>query len=129
MTANLAKEGRQLTRKLLFYQSIISIVLTLFFTLYFGNYAGISALYGGLICLFPAMVFALLTFRYTGASQNQLVVRSFNKGNKLKFIFTIVLFVVAYKWPNLQPLPLMVSYFVTLMAQWPIIIILSRVNR
>ena len=129
MTANLAKEGRQLTRKLLFYQSIISIVLTLFFTLYFGNYAGISALYGGLICLFPAMVFALLAFRYTGASQNQLVVRSFNKGNKLKFIFTIVLFVVAYKWPNLQPLPLMVSYFVTLMAQWPIIIILSRVNR
>ena len=129
MTANLAKEGRQLTRKLLFYQSITSIILTLFFTLYFGNYAGISALYGGLICLFPAMVFALLAFRYTGASQNQLVVRSFNKGNKLKCIFTIVLFVVAYKWPNLQPLPLMVSYFVTLMAQWPIIIILSRVNR
>jgi ATP synthase protein I len=129
LTANLAKEGRQLTRKLLFYQSITSIILTLFFTLYFGNYAGISALYGGLICLFPAMVFALLAFRYTGASQNQLVVRSFNKGNKLKFIFTIVLFVVAYKWPNLQPLPLMVSYFVTLMAQWPIIIILSRVNR
>jgi ATP synthase protein I len=39
------------------------------------------------------------------------------------------MFVVVYKWPNLQPLPLMISYIVTLMAQWPIIIILSRVER
>jgi len=82
-----------------------------------------------MICLLSGTVFAFLAFRYSGASQNQLVVRSFNKGSKLKFIITIVLFVMAYEWPNLQPLPLMISYFVTLMAQWPIIIILSRVNR
>jgi ATP synthase protein I len=56
-------------------------------------------------------------------------VRGFNKGSKLKFIITIVMFVMVYKWPNLQPLPLLISYFVTLMAQWPIIIFLSRVNR
>ena len=129
MATSLTKEGRQLASKVLFYQSIIAIVLTLFFTLYSGKYSGISALYGGLICLFPGMVFAFLAFRYAGASQNKLVVRSFNKGSKLKFIFTIVLFVMAYKWSNLQPLPLLVSYIVTLMAQWPVIILISRVSR
>ena len=128
MATSLAQEGRQLATKVLIYQSIIAIVLTLFFTLYSGKYSGISAFYGGMICLFPGMVFAFLAFRYAGASQNKLVVRSFNKGSKLKFIFTIVLFFVVYKWPNLQPLPLLISYVVTLMAQWPVIILVSRVN-
>ena len=118
-----------MARKVLFYQSIIVLFFTIIFTVYTGKYSGISALYGGIICLVTGFMFAFLAFRYAGASQNQLVVRSFNKGSKLKFLLTIVMFVVIYKWPNLQPLPLMISYFVTLMAQWPIIIFLSRVDR
>ncbi|MBU3003450.1 ATP synthase subunit I [Paraglaciecola arctica] len=128
MASSLAQEGRQLAKKVLFYQSLITIVLTLVFTFFSGKYAGISAFYGGIASVLPAMVFAFLAFKYTGASQNKLVVRSFNKGSKLKFLFTIVLFVLVYKWPNLQPFPLLVSYVVTLMAQWPIIIFCSRVE-
>jgi ATP synthase protein I len=129
LATSLTQEGRKLAIKVLIYQSITAIVLTLFFIFYFGIYSGISAFYGGLICILPGMIFAFLAFRYAGASKNKLVVRSFNKGSKLKFIFTIVLFFVVYKWPDLQPLPLLISYVVTLMAQWPIIIIVSRVNR
>jgi ATP synthase protein I len=129
LATSLTDEGRQLVTKVLFYQSLIALLLTFIFTLYSGENSGISAFYGGLICLLPAMVFAFLAFRYAGASQNRLVVRSFNKGSKLKFILTIVLFVMVYKWPNLQPIPLIVSYVVTLMAQWPIIIFISRVVR
>lgn len=129
MATSLTQEGRKLARKVLFFQSIVALVLALFFTFYDGKFSGISAFYGGLICLIPASVFAYLAFRFAGASQNKLVVRSFNKGSKLKFIFTIVLFVLAYQWPNLHPLPLMVSYVVTLVAQWPIIIFVSRVDR
>jgi ATP synthase protein I len=129
LATNYAQEGRDLAKKVIFYQSLIVIVFTLLFTVFLGKYSGISAFYGGVICLVTGFVFAFLAFRYAGASQNQLVVRSFNKGSKLKFLFTIVMFVVVYKWPNLQPLPLLISYFVTLMAQWPIIILLSRVDR
>lgn len=129
MATSLTQEGRQLATKVLVYQSIIAIVLALFFSLYLGKYSGISALYGGLICILPGIVYACLVFKYSGASQNRLVVRSFNTGSKLKFIFTIVLFVLAYKWSNIQPLPLLISYVVTLMGQWPIIIFISRVSR
>lgn len=129
MATSLAQQGRQLAKKVLFFQSIVAIVLASFFTIYYGKYEGISALYGGLICILPASVFALLFFRYAGASQNKLVVRSFNKGSKFKFIFTIVLFILVYKWQNLQPLALLITYIVTLMAQWPIIIFLNRVTR
>jgi len=129
LATSLTQEGRQLARKVLFYQALIVTLFTLLFTIFLGKYSGISALYGGVICLVTGAVFAFLAFRFAGASQNQLVVRSFNKGSKLKFIITIVMFVMVYKWQNLQPLPLLVSYFVTLMAQWPIIIFLSRVER
>lgn len=128
MATSLAKEGRQLATKVLFYQSLIAIVLTVLFTLYSDKYSGLSAIYGGLVCVLPGAVFAFLAFRYAGASQIKLVVQSFNKGSKLKFIFSIVLFVMLFQWPNLQPLPLLISYVVTLMAQWPIIILVSRVR-
>jgi ATP synthase protein I len=129
LATSLTQEGRQLARKVLFYQALIVTLFTLVFTIFLGEYSGISALYGGVVCLVTGAVFAFIAFRFAGASQNQLVVRSFNKGSKLKFIITIVMFVMVYKWQNLQPLPLLVSYFVTLMAQWPIIIFLSRVDR
>ena len=125
----MTQKGRNLARKILFFQSLIVVVIALFFSVYLGKYSGLSALYGGMICLVSGTVFAFLAFRYAGASQIELVVRSFNKGSKLKFIFTIVMFVVVYRWPSLQPLPLITSYIVTLMAQWPIIIILSCVER
>ena len=129
LATSVTQEGRNLARKILFFQSLIVVVIALFFTLYLGKYSGLSALYGGMICLVSGAVFAFLAFRYAGANQIKLVVRSFNKGSKLKFIFTIVMFVVVYRWPSLQPLPLITSYIVTLMAQWPIIIILSCVER
>ncbi|WP_456095274.1 ATP synthase subunit I [Paraglaciecola psychrophila] len=125
----MAQEGRKFARKVLFYQCLVAILLALIFSVFIGKYTGISALYGGLICVVPGKVFAFLAFRYAGASQNQLVVRSFNKGSKLKFLITIVMFAVIFRWPNLQPLPLFISYFVTLMVQWPIIIFLSRADR
>jgi ATP synthase protein I len=129
LVTSLAQEGRQLARKVLFYQSLIAIFLAFIFSVFIGKYTGISVLYGGFTCVVPGTVFALLAFRYAGASQNQLVVRSFNKGSKLKFLITIVMFAVIFRWPNLQPLPLFISYFVTLMVQWPIIIFLSRADR
>lgn len=129
MAASLAQKGRQLANKVLIYQSVIAVILGFLYTILTGKYAGLSALYGGFICVLPGWIFAFLVFRYTGASQNKLVVRSFNKGSKLKFIFTIVLFILVYKWQNLQPLVLLIAYVVTLMAQWPIIIFLNRVTR
>lgn len=128
MATSLARKGRKLAKKVLYLQSIVALVFALFYTIIFGKYYGLSALYGGLICVFPGVVFAFLVFRYTGASQIKLVVRSFNKGSKLKFIFTILMFILVYKWNNLQPIALLVTYVVTLMAQWPIISFLNRVR-
>lgn len=91
-------------------------------------YSALSALLGGLICILPGLLFAHFAFKYAGASNNELVVRQFNKGSKLKFLATILLFMLVYQWPNLQVMPLIVTYIITLFAQWPIILITSRVK-
>lgn len=129
MAISLVQKGQKLARNILLLQSVLVIIFSFIYTFFLGKNDGLSALYGGLICIIPSGVFAFLVFRYSGASKIKLVVRSFNKGNKLKFLLTILLFLFVYQWQNLQPLPLIVTYVVTLMAQWPIIIFLNRVAR
>ena len=126
MIISLIQEGKLLARKVLISQSIIAVFFSLFCTLFFGKIAGISALYGGLICVIPNFVFAHLAFKFAGASQNKLVVRSFNKGSKLKFFLTIILFSLAFQWNEVAIKPLMISYVVTLFTQWPTIIFIHR---
>ncbi len=129
MIISLIQEGKLLARKVLISQSIMALFLSLFYMFFFGKIEGISALYGGLICIFPNFVFAHLAFKFAGASQNKLVVRSFNKGSKLKFFLTIILFSVAFQWNELAVKPLMISYIVTLFTQWPTIIFIHRAKK
>ncbi|KXI30039.1 ATP synthase subunit I [Paraglaciecola hydrolytica] len=129
MAANLVQEGQQLARKVLFYQSILAVIIALLFTLMIGENSGISSSYGGLIAIVPHFIFAHYAFRFAGARQNKLVVRSFNKGSKIKFLLTIVMFGFAYQWPSLNIMALMVTYITVLIGQWPIMILVSRVKK
>ncbi|TDF36271.1 F0F1 ATP synthase assembly protein I [Alteromonadaceae bacterium M269] len=128
MIISLIQEGKLLARKVLVSQSIVAVFISIFYTFFVGKTEGISAFYGGFICVFPNFIFAHLAFKYAGASQNKLVVRSFNKGSKLKFFFTIILFSIVFQWNELVIEPLMISYVVTMLAQWLTIIFFNRVK-
>jgi len=118
LDSNLAKKGRLLAIKVCFIQSLAVVFITICFLLIFGIHAGLSALMGGLICILPNSVFALLAFRYSGASQNEQVVRSFSQGSKLKLALTVILGVMAFKWLQLDPLPLFATFIMATFAQW-----------
>ncbi len=128
MATSLTLEGRRLARKVLFYQTIFALVLSSLFAFFLGVNSGISAALGGITSLIPALIFAHFAFKYAGASKNKLVVQSFNRGNKLKFVMTIVLFALAMQWSEIAFLPLIVTYLLTTVAQWPLIGFLHRAN-
>jgi len=128
LIASLTAPGRALAKHIFICQMIIIIALSVFFAVFFGQNSALSSLLGGVICMLPSAIFAYFAFRYAGASKNKLVVQQFNKGSKLKFFATILLFIVAYQWKDIQPLPLMLSYVVTLVSQWPAILFLGRVK-
>jgi ATP synthase protein I len=128
MAVSLVLEGQIFARKVIIYQSILALIVALFCAIVNGKIGCISAVYGALTVIIPNFIYAYFAFKYGGARQNKLVVQSFSKGSKIKFITTIVLFALIYRWQNLDILALMVSYVTILVGQWPIMILISHVR-
>lgn len=126
MATKLAEKGRQLATKVLIFQSMVAIFVALIFTFIFGEKAGLSAVYGGIVCIVPSLVFARFAFKYAGASQNELVVRSFSQGSKFKLIATVLLFVGAFKWLDALPMPLFSGFALTMATQWVVLFVLRN---
>ena len=118
MSNTLVAKGRLLAIKVCVYQSLTVLFVSTCIFVIFDSFSALSALMGGLICILPSGVFALLAFRYSGASQNEQVVRSFSQGSKLKLVLTIILCVMAFKWWQLEPLPLFGAFIMATVAQW-----------
>lgn len=118
MATTLAETGRQLAKKVLISQTLVALIVTVTITVLLGEKAGLSAACGAIICLLPSLAFARFAFKYAGASQNELVVRSFSQGAKFKLILTILLFVAAFKGLDAEPLALLGTYAATLVTQW-----------
>jgi len=80
-----------------------------------------SAFWGGFIGFFPGLVFALRV-RLSRTMKDQSpgkMLSAIVSGELMKIAITIGLFLgVAFAVPNLQWLPLLVTYIVTLMSYW-----------
>ena len=80
-----------------------------------------SALLGGFIGFFPASLFALrLSTAKRMKNQNPgSLLAAIVSGEFIKIAVTIAMFVwVAFSYPDLQWIPLLVTYFVTLKCYW-----------
>lgn len=112
----LAKEGQKKAFVVLLFQSVI-VVLACGITAVAANIdLALAVMFGGLMNILPNSVFTLLAFRYSGASHNEMVVRSFSQGTKLKLILTMMLAVIAFYGLNLSPIPLLTSFILLTMS-------------
>jgi ATP synthase protein I len=106
-------------KKLAWQQNSLAISLVLLCSLlsYFiwGLDYARSILAAGLVTIIPNIVFALKAFKYAGAKSSKLVVESFFSGVKLKMVLTALLFVLAFKFLVLLPIPFF-SMFCLIMA-------------
>lgn len=105
MTNILPKLGRQFAYKQIALITFIVIIGTFFIYCFFGLSYAKSALVGGVIGIIPNLFFAYKAFKYAGAKSSKLVVESFFSGVKLKMVITALLFVLAFKFLVLIPLP------------------------
>jgi len=106
-------------RRLAWQQNVLAISLVLFCSLisYFiwgVDYAK-SIMAAGVVTIIPNIVFARKAFKYAGAKSSKLVVESFFSGVKLKMVLTALLFVLAFKFLVLLPIPFF-SMFCLIMA-------------
>ncbi|MGC1181850.1 ATP synthase subunit I [Legionella sp.] len=91
----------------------------------YGVNAASSALLGGMVCVVPNIYFARKLFKYQGARSAKQIVNSFYKGEAVKIILSIALFMAIFVWVKITPLAFFMSYIMILMTHWftPLIIV------
>ncbi|MEG3765794.1 ATP synthase subunit I [Alteromonas sp. 14N.309.X.WAT.G.H12] len=115
---DLVSGGRKLARQAIQFQLLVLILLVVVIALTISSEAAISAGIGGCISIVPNFIFALFAFRYAGASKNELVVRSFSQGAKLRLVMAVILFVIAFKGLNAIPEVVFSAFAVTSASYW-----------
>jgi len=91
--------------------------------LFMSSDAAICALIGGWIVTLSNAYFAFQAFRFSGARAASQMVKSFQRGESGKFVITIVLMLVAFKYvPALQlkenVLAMFAAFIAVLMVSW-----------
>lgn len=125
MPNHLAISLRLSAFKLIAFQGIVAVVFSVIIFLCWDVSFGLSALAGGLVSVLPNFVFAAYSFRYAGASQAEQVFASIKRGNALKFLLTICLFALVFKYFSVMALPFFCCYILVMFSQWAAAIFLN----
>lgn len=122
----MTRQGELLARKVTLWQLSLGMFICLLFAIFSNQQHALAALCGLIIGVMPQWIFNRFAFRYAGARQSQLVVRSFSQGAKFKLIMTIGLFVVAFAVLKAEPIPLFLTYATTIAALWGAMLLQAR---
>lgn len=111
--------GRKLSTvsKILSYQILIILIITAGFAFAGGWHKGLSSTLGGLAAFIPNLYFALRISRASGKPARKIV-NSFYAGESGKLLLTAALFIIIFKVPNIEILPLLAGYIAALSVFW-----------
>jgi ATP synthase protein I len=106
-----------LITKILKYQILVALAISLVLTLALGLVSGGFAFLGGLIAFFPN---AYLGFSLTKAAKLEAkkFVNSFYVSESIKLVLTALFFLLVFRIPNVKLLPLLTCYIGTLSVFW-----------
>ena len=111
--------GRKLSTvsKILSYQVMIILIITAGFAIAEGWHQGLSSALGGIAAFIPNLYFALRIVRSSGKPARNIV-NSFYVGESGKLLLTAALFIMIFKVPNIEILPLLAGYIAALSVFW-----------
>ncbi len=118
MTHKMTQNGRKLVLKITISQLITSSLIGIGFAIFSSWDDTLSFALGSLSAIIPTLVMGLFTFKYAGGNKNELVLKSFNAGNKIKFLLTLVILAVSIQQPFMQFYALLIGYIAATVAQW-----------
>jgi ATP synthase protein I len=103
--------------KILSYQILIILIFTAGFGITRGWQQGLSSALGGVAAFIPNLYLALRMVKSAGQPARKIV-NSFYAGESGKLLLTAALFIMIFKVPNVQILPLLVGYITALSVFW-----------
>lgn len=103
--------------KILGYQILIILIITVGFGFAGGWQQGLSSALGGMAAFVPNLYFALRIVKSSGQPARKMV-NSFYAGESGKLLLTGALFIMIFKVQNIEILPLLVGYITALSVFW-----------
>lgn len=117
MPKNILSKIRSLAFAYIYVQALVIFIITclLFF---WSTLLAFSFFWGGIICILPNAYLAHKLFAKTGANAARQIVTSFYLGETVKFIITIILFIIAFKYFNVNKLAVFIGYIIAQVTFW-----------
>lgn len=103
--------------RILGYQLLIILIITAGFAIAGGWQQGFSSALGGMAAFVPNLYFAL-RIHSSSSKPARKIVNSFYAGESGKLLLTAVLFILIFKIPNIEILPLLAGYITALSVFW-----------
>lgn len=104
--------------KLVFWQLIITMVLSLVIMLIAGLNKGLSTLLGGSSYVLPNVIFAWRVFSYTGPRLSDRFMINFLLGEFTKLILSAILFILIVKYLSVNMIFVMLGYAIAIFSFW-----------
>ncbi|MFQ3175177.1 MAG: ATP synthase protein I [Psychromonas sp.] len=118
MVDRLAKSSQKAGLKLVGFQLLLILFITLVLTVFSSTKSGYSGLAGGMTFMLPNMIFVFMTFAHAGASKTKLILRGFYVGEAIKLTLTVILFSIFLKYGTLSLQSFYLSFLLLVASQW-----------
>lgn len=118
MTNSIAQPLLSSAFKLVLLQGVIAFISAVLVFFIWGASAAQSALLGGVVAALPNFVFAVYAFRFAGARQAKQVYASFKRGSVMKFLLTIIMFALVFKFVQVVALAFFVCFILVTFVNW-----------
>jgi len=118
MKSSINLTARHKALQLVLLQGVFALVFSALSALWFGKAVAVAGIMGGVICVLPNVCFALIAFRYAGASAAKQIVSAFYWAEAMKLVCTAALFAGVFYWGHFAPLPLLIGYMSAQCGFW-----------
>lgn len=112
------QQGMAGAKRIFFVQLVLIVVCSVAVGFFSGMKSGLSILLGGLTYVLPQALFARKLFRYHGAKAAKQIATSFYRGEAVKILSSILLFIVIFIFIDIQAELFFLAYILTQMIMW-----------
>ena len=126
MQACLIKQYRQKSYQIVFFQSLVSLLLASVFFILLGMPSLVSLVLGGAIVIVSNFIFATFAFSFVGGSDPDKVLKGFYQGEVLKLLFTMSLLAVIFSTLKIDFYSFFVGYSCSLASSWTTLLLFKQ---
>jgi len=124
--ACLIKQYRKKSYQIVFFQSLVSLLLASVFFILLGMSSLVSLFLGGAIVIVSNFIFATFAFSFVGGSDPDKVLKGFYRGEVLKLLFTMSFLAVVFSTLKIDFYSFFVGYSCSLASSWTTLLLFKQ---